>query len=147
MSCTTETPEILRAAGLRSTSARNAVVAALRHSGGHRTVEEISEWIEREVPALGTITPSTVYRTLETLEGVGLVGSVRLPSSTATFEWVGGAEAHSHLVCDRCGAEQMLPAELLEPLEASIESRTGFHPTLTHLALRGECEQCRRARD
>lgn len=138
-----DTPQLLRSAGLRSTVARNAVIAALQTLGGHRSVDELGDWIEREL-ALGALSPSTLYRTLETLEGVGLVGAIRLPSATVTFEWVGGvAHAHSHLICDRCGADQVLPAELLEPLGRSIERRTAFRPALAHLALRGECEDCR----
>jgi Fe2+ or Zn2+ uptake regulation protein len=147
MSCTTEIPLMLRAAGLRSTAARNAVVAALRHAGGHRTVEDVAQWIEREVPLLsGQLSPSTVYRTLETLEHAGLVGTVRQPGAAASFEWLGGSEqAHSHLVCDRCGAETVLPAAVLATLEQLIERRTAFHPALSHMALRGECHDCREA--
>lgn len=144
MSCTHETAPILRAAGLRSTIARNAVVAALRHASGHRSVDDIIRRIEGDMAMPGAVAASTVYRTLETLEGIGLVGSVRLPGAAVTFEWVGGAaDAHSHLVCDRCGGEQLLPADVMESLVRDIEQRTSFRPAPGHLAIRGECERCR----
>lgn len=144
MSCTNETAPLLRAAGLRSTIARNAVVTALRHARGHRTVDDIIRRIEGDMAMPGAVAASTVYRTLEKLEGIGLVGSVRLPGAPVTFEWVGSLEeAHSHLVCDRCGGEQVLPADVMEPLMRTIEQRTSFHPAPGHLAIRGECERCR----
>ena len=142
MSCTADTIELLHRAGLRATNGRAAVVTALRHAGGHRSVEELIAWIQGESGLYAALSVSTVYRTLEALEGSGLVGAVRRQGVPTTFEWMGSQESHAHLLCEQCGAEQILPAAVQRRIEGAIERSTSFQPSLGHLTIRGECASC-----
>ena len=67
MSCESETAKELRQSGRRFTVQRLKVAAALRHSGGHRTAEEIHDLVSQVEPH-ASIPLSTVYRTLGTLK-------------------------------------------------------------------------------
>lgn len=142
MSCTADTIELLHGVGLRATNGRAAVVTALRHAGGHRSVEELIDWIQGESGLYAALSVSTVYRTLEALEESGLVGAVRRQGVPTTFEWMGSHESHAHLLCEHCGAEQLLPAAVQRRIEASITRSTAFQPSLGHLTIRGECATC-----
>src|SRR6186713_2914764 len=66
----TEAGDRLRARGLRSTAQRRTVIEALATADGHVTGAELVERCRQVDPAT---TPSTVYRTLDVLEGLGLV--------------------------------------------------------------------------
>lgn len=142
MSCTADTIELLHRAGLRATNGRAAVVTALRHAGGHRSVEELIEWIHGESGLYAALSVSTVYRTLEALEETGLVGAVRRQGVATTFEWMGSQESHAHLLCERCGSELLLPASVQRRIETAIVRSTAFQPSLGHLTIRGECASC-----
>lgn len=140
MSCERDTAEELRGTGRRFTVQRLKVAAALRHSGGHRTVEEIHDLIVKAEPH-ASIPLSTVYRTLGTLKELRLVAEVDAGGRSA-YEWV-AEQPHHHLVCQRCGAEIDLDARLLEGLGAEIRAATGFDAYLDHLAIAGCCASCR----
>ncbi len=142
MSCTADSIEVLHRAGLRVTNGRAAVVTALRHAGGHRSVEELIAWMEGETGRDIALNVSTVYRTLEALEACRLVGAVRRQGAPTTFEWMGSEESHAHLLCERCGREEHLPPVVQRRIEASITRGTAFRPSLGHLTIRGVCASC-----
>jgi Fur family transcriptional regulator, ferric uptake regulator len=141
MSCERETAEGLRTRGRRFTVQRLKVAAALRHSGGHCTAEEIHEIVSREDPHAG-MPLSTVYRTLGTLKELRLVAELDA-GGRAAYEWVELEQPHHHLICQRCGAEQDLNRRLPERLCEEILAETGFEAYLDHLSLAGRCANCR----
>ena len=65
-----DVPDRFRRRGLRWTQQRRAVVDALARASGHVTAAELVERCRADDP---TTTPSTVYRTLDVLEELGLV--------------------------------------------------------------------------
>jgi Fur family ferric uptake transcriptional regulator len=140
MSCERDTAKELRETGRRFTVQRLKVAAALRHSGGHRTAEEIHELVSRAEPH-ASIPLSTVYRTLGTLKELRLVAEVDA-GGRAAYEWV-AEQPHHHLVCQQCGAEADLDARLLEGLGDEIRAATGFEAYLDHFAISGRCAGCR----
>jgi Fur family transcriptional regulator, ferric uptake regulator len=127
----------LRAAGLRSTTQRRAVLAALDELG-HATVDELAAHVQRELPDLSL---STVYRTVEALDEVGLVTHAHLHHGTPTYHRVDG-DPHVHLVCRRCGRVESLPVSVAVGLVESVVASSGFEVDVTHLALHGRCRQC-----
>ncbi len=141
MSCEGDTAEELRGTGRRFTVQRLKVAAALRHSGGHRTAEEIHELVSQAEPH-ASMPLSTVYRTLGTLKELRLVAEVDA-GGRAAYEWV-GEQPHHHLVCRQCGAETDLDARLLEGLGDEIRASTGFEPYLDHMAIAGRCAWCQK---
>lgn len=127
----------LRAAGLRSTVQRRAVLAALDELG-HATVDELAVHVQRALPDLSL---STVYRTVEALDEVGLVTHAHLRHGTPTYHRVDD-EPHVHLVCRRCHAVESLPASSAAGFVASVSEATGFQVDVSHVALHGVCGRC-----
>jgi Fur family ferric uptake transcriptional regulator len=84
---------------------------------------------------------STVYRTLELLQDIGLVTHTHFDDGVAQYH---RAEEglHQHLVCRACGSEQELDLAVLEPLGAVLNERYGFEADLAHFALVGLCRAC-----
>lgn len=94
----------LRAAGLRVTRGRLAVVEALERRGGHRTADEVA----REVAAAGGAIPrASLYHALAALVAGGVVLVADAGPGTTRYEVAG--TWHHHLVCRACGAVVDVP--------------------------------------
>ena len=127
----------LRAAGLRSTGQRRAVLAAIDELG-HATVDELAAHVQRELPDLSL---STVYRTVETLDDAGLVTHAHLHHGTPTYHRVDD-DPHVHLVCRRCKRVESQPATVAAGLVRAVREASRFEVDVTHLALHGLCATC-----
>src|SRR3954451_17278890 len=89
----------LRARGFRLTPQRELVLQAVV-SLGHATPDEIAEEVRRTASGVNI---STVYRTLELLEELGLVVHPHLGHGAPTSHAADHAD-HLHNVCRVCGA-------------------------------------------
>ena len=128
---------VLRAKGLRLTAQRQLVLEAV-HELGHATPDQVHAKVA-EVAAGVNIT--TVYRTLELLEELGLVTHAHLSHGAPTFHPVGEAQ-HVHLVCQNCAQVSELPSAFLAPLAESLDREHGFLLDIGHVALFGICAGC-----
>src|SRR4029453_1980572 len=90
---------MLRERGLRLTPQRQLILEAV-HDLGHATPESVHNAV-RERAAGVNIT--TVYRTLELLEELGLVNHTHLSHGSPTYH-AAGEDQHVHLVCRSCGS-------------------------------------------
>ena len=86
-----------REAGFRLTHQRLEIYRELAMADDHPTAEILYQRLRRKLP---TISLDTVYRTLATFEGHGLIGKVDTVESQARFEVKGAS--HHHLICRRC---------------------------------------------
>jgi Fur family ferric uptake transcriptional regulator len=128
--------EGLRGAGLRVTEARRAVCAVLAAApDDHLTAADITERIG------GPVNPSTVYRTLETLEGLGLVHHVHLGHGAGAYH-LAPISRHHHLVCERCGKTFDVPVRDLRAAISAVTEPHGFVADGTHFAIVGRCRDC-----
>lgn len=126
----------LAATGGRRTAARRAIVEVLLAGDHHTTAETIAnELTLAELP----VNVSTVYRTLETLEELGIVDHVHLDHGPTV--WHVGSVPHHHLVCVDCGRVIEVPLAELEGLRRDLRSRHRFN-LAPHYALTGTCERC-----
>lgn len=123
----------LRARGYRLTPQRRRVLEAVGELG-HGTPEEIAQRADG-------VNLSTVYRTLELLEELGLVKHTHLSHGSPSFS-VAGPSDHVHLVCRDCGGVIEVDASLLQDVERSVQAENGFAIDLGHVALFGSCRQC-----
>ncbi|HWH00662.1 MAG TPA: Fur family transcriptional regulator [Pilimelia sp.] len=137
MSTGTSLAEVLRARGLRLTAQRQLILEAV-HRLGHATPERVHAEV-REVAAGVNI--STVYRTLELLEELGLVTHTHLSHGSPTYH-PSGEDEHVHLVCRSCGEVAEFDPGLLAPLAEELRSRRGFAVDIGHVALFGLCAAC-----
>lgn len=129
----------LRAAGLRWTPQRGAVLAVLEGVEGHVTGAELVERSRRIDPET---TPSTVYRTLDVLEELGIVAHSHGREGRAEFH-VNPVADHGHLVCAGCGCTWELGPEEVRGLVDRLRSDRGFEVALEHLSIEGRCAECR----
>lgn len=131
-------PQRLRARGLRWTPQRQVLVDVLARTDGHVTGSELVERC-RELDA--ATTPSTVYRTLDVLEDLGLVRHGHGADGREEFHVLPDAE-HGHLHCQGCGATWDLGAGEADELVRSLAEGRGFHVDLSHVTIVGRCEGC-----
>jgi Fur family transcriptional regulator, ferric uptake regulator len=134
--------ELIRSHGLRRTPQRQATLEAVAAAAGHATAEEIVKRVRKKLPA---VSPSTVYRTLASLEDVGILCHAHL-GHTASVYHVGTAGLHQHLVCERCGALQEVSESLTQPFAGRLKRSYGFEANFTHFAVLGLCKDCAKKR-
>jgi Fur family ferric uptake transcriptional regulator len=122
----------LRSRGLRVTSQREQVLAAVRGLG-HATPEQISD-------SITDVDLTTVYRTLELLEEIGLVRHAHLGHGAPSYRPV--EDDHIHVVCHTCGAVVDADAAMVDELEERLYADRGFVLDRSHFTVFGRCESC-----
>ncbi|MGO8884277.1 MAG: Fur family transcriptional regulator [Streptosporangiaceae bacterium] len=132
--------DTLRASGYRVTPQRQLVLQAVTKLD-HATPEEI--FAEVRQTALG-INVSTVYRTLELLEEIGLVTHTHLGHGAPSYHLAGEAQ-HVHLVCRQCERVTPLDPAAVGPLVTALDHEQGFETDVAHLTVFGRCAECRAA--
>jgi Fur family transcriptional regulator, ferric uptake regulator len=94
----------LRASGYRVTPQRQLVLEAVTRLH-HASPEEICAEVNQTARGVNV---STVYRTLELLEQLGLVTHTHLGHGAPRYHLAAEAQ-HVHLVCRQCGRVTELP--------------------------------------
>lgn len=133
--------DTLRASGYRVTPQRQLVLEAVTRLE-HATPEEI--YAEVRQTAVG-VNLSTVYRTLELLEQIGLVTHTHLGHGAHRYHLAADAQ-HIHLVCRGCGAIIQLDPAAVSSLVQTLDADHGFEVDVGHLTVFGTCRQCRSSR-
>jgi Fur family ferric uptake transcriptional regulator len=128
----------LRRRGLRWTPQRRTVVEVLADADGHLTAAEVLERCRARDPR--TI-PSTVYRTLDVLEELGLVHHGHGADGREEFH-VRPAGRHGHLHCSVCGETWELDERRGEAVATTLRAVDGFEIDIGHVTLVGRCRQC-----
>jgi Fur family ferric uptake transcriptional regulator len=130
----------LRAGGYRVTPQRQLILEAVTELE-HATPEEIFARVRRTARGVNV---STVYRTLELLEQVGLVTHTHLGHGAPRYHLAAEAE-HVHLVCQRCDRVTEVAPSAVGSLVRSLDSDLGFETDVGHLTVFGRCADCRAA--
>ena len=125
--------------GLRMTPQRQLVLDAVRELG-HATPEQVCTQVQRGAPAVNI---TTVYRTLDLLERLGLVRHTHLGHGAPNYSE--RQHEHVHLVCHGCGSVTEIPTDLMDGLADRLDREQGFDLDVTHVALSGLCRSCREA--
>ena len=128
----------LRARGLRWTPQRRTVIEVLAGADGHVTSAELLDRCREREPA--TI-PSTVYRTLDVLEELGLVRHGHDANGHEEFH-VLPAQEHGHLHCSACGGSSEIGPEQAAAIARAIREVDGFEVDIGHVTLIGRCREC-----
>jgi len=87
---------------------------------------------------------TTVYRSLESLVGLGLVQAVDLGDGERRYELVKPGEHHHHLVCEDCRGSIHLDECLVQELEEAIKTKYGFEIRAHVLEIFGLCGECQK---
>lgn len=129
----------LRARGLRWTPQRRLLLNVLSDARGHITAAEL---IERCRAADPDTIPSTVYRTLDVLEELGLVRHGHGADGREEFHVLPETE-HGHLHCRGCGSSWEIDSPEAGSLVDALANGRGFAVDLSHLTIVGTCSECR----
>jgi Fur family transcriptional regulator, ferric uptake regulator len=128
----------VRAGGGRVTTARRAVLSALMEPpGGHLAAEDVAERVQRRHPDIHL---STIYRTLEALEELGLLAHVHLGHGPSTYHLTD--RPHHHAVCQVCGSVVEFSPDGFDELDRRLRAEHGFELDAQHFALVGRCRNC-----
>ncbi len=129
--------ERLRASGRRLTPQRELVLTAVE-TLGHATPDEVYAEVREHSSAVNL---STVYRTLEMLDEIGLIRHAHIEERTATYHSVRGHE-HFHLVCHRCKDVISVEPGRITSFRREIADEHGFTIDVGHLTIFGTCRKC-----
>ncbi len=129
--------EMIRATGLRSTSARLEVLKRLRDSANAMSHAELAD----ELVPRG-FDQATVYRNLTDLTEVGLLSRIDLGDHVWRFEYhaphASHEREHPHFVCTDCGG-----VSCLEGVSVNVAGDSGRSiREISQILLRGRCEEC-----
>lgn len=91
--------------------------------------------------SMPSVARSTIYRTLEHLEAVGMVARADVGPGPATYHLA--ADHHHHAVCDSCGAVISLPPSVFDSLRRWLDKHHGFAAHPHHVTIGGRCATCR----
>lgn len=124
----------LRAQGYRLTPQRELILGAVTRLR-HATPDEVLAEVRRTSSAVNA---STVYRTLEVLEGLGLVRHAHLSDRAPTYHAVDDHE-HFHLVCRTCQKVTSIDVAEAGDFLERLRVEHGFVADAGHLAVFGTC--------
>ena len=127
----------LRARGYRLTPQRQLVLEAV-DSLRHATPDEIAAEVRRIASGVNI---STVYRTLELLEGLELVRHAHLGHGAPSYS-VACDDDHVHLVCRDCSVVDEVPPDALMDVVQRLRDERGFEVDVGHFAVFGRCAAC-----
>ncbi len=123
----------LRAAGVRITRPRRAILAILSDAGDHPDAVEIHR---RAVAQDPSISLSTVYRTMKLLEEAGAIHRHAFAGGPARFEPAAGGH-HDHLIDLDTGDVIEFHSRRIEELQDEIARELGYDIVHHRLELYG----------
>ncbi|MBF9072287.1 Fur family transcriptional regulator [Streptacidiphilus fuscans] len=127
----------LRQRGYRLTPQRQLVLQAVDVLE-HATPEEVLTEVRRTAAGVNI---STVYRTLDLLEELGLVTHAHLGHGAPTYH-LASRDQHMHLVCRDCDNVIETDIALATPFVESLRRAHGFETDMKHFAIFGRCADC-----
>lgn len=131
--------EALRAAGYRVTIQRRLICQVLAGAQGeHLSAADI---VDRAGEPAGALDLSTVYRTLDVFEELGILHHVHLGHGPGIYH-LSERSDHHHLLCEKCGRVVDLPLDALEASFTEIIRDYQFVPDGIHFAILGRHVDC-----
>ena len=127
----------LRQHGYRLTPQRQLVLEAVE-ALEHATPDDILHQVRRTASGINI---STVYRTLELLEELGLVSHTHLGHGAPAYH-LADLHHHMHLVCRDCGSVTESDTSLAAPLVDRLRTEFDFETDVKHFAIFGRCGAC-----
>lgn len=127
--------QILEQHNIRPSIQRIEVVKYLLSNRTHPSADDLYSALQ---PAMPTLSRTTIYNVLKTLETGGVVRTLHLDEHTLHYDIA--IEPHAHCRCSRCGCIYDIPLPQLE-----LELPEGFRPGQVELTVQGLCPACRTA--
>lgn len=126
-----------REAGVKLTHQRLEILGELASRLDHPDADAIFRAVRERMP---TISLDTVYRTLRTLEGLGLIRTLGPRRDSLRFD--ANVVQHHHYVCIKCGLVRDFESEELNTLHAPPGATQFGTVTGAQVEFRGICDRC-----
>ena len=130
--------ESLKRHNLKATPQRLAVLHVLHTNTGFIEIDKIHEEVKNLLPKTGL---ATIYRTLECLEGIGLILMTQSKNGKYYYNVSGESGGHC-IVCTECNKVIELDECYLDNYLGAIEKNTGFEVQTHFLQVYGQCGEC-----
>ena len=134
---TTDAATMVRAAGLRVTRPRVAVLTAVQGLP-HASTDTLLAAVRRDLP---TVSSQAVYGVLGALTDAGLVRRIQPMGSVARYEARTG-DNHHHLVCRSCGAIVDVDCAVGEAPCLTADDDAGYAIDEAEVIYWGRCPTC-----
>ena len=128
---------MLKERGLRVTHQRLAIYEYLITSEEHPSAEEIYESLSPKIPSMS---PATVYKTLDVFVDMGLALKLGFGDDVNRYE--GNPDPHINLVCVRCKRFVDRDEDTLATIAAAVQAESGYMLILQRHELYGICPAC-----
>jgi Fur family transcriptional regulator, ferric uptake regulator len=126
--------------GYKLTRQRKAVVEVVAQTHTRLSAADVFTQAQRACPDLGL---TTVYRTLEILEQMGVIRRVHLDDGCEGFALTSAEHGH-HLICSRCQETIEFEDCNMTSLLKRVSEQTGFTIEQHWLELVGLCPSCQK---
>ena len=120
------------------TAQRRLLLELLRDAEGHIDAKAL---YRRASAKDESISPATVYRTLNLFKELGLVDEMRLGRVRCYYE-IKQSQGHQHLVCQGCGRVIEFQNPHFKKLINAVQREHGFSVKKAELYLEGYCPGC-----
>ena len=120
------------------TTQRRLLLKLLQEADRHMDAKEL---YRRASAKDQSISPATVYRSLDLFKQLGLIDERRLGKVSCSYE-IKRSPEHQHLVCQGCGRVIEFESPLVQKLLDTVRRRHGFNATKVELYLEGYCQEC-----
>lgn len=121
------------------TNQRLLLLELLRDAKGHIDAKEL---YRRASIKDESISPATVYRTLNLLKELGMIDELRLGKIRCYYE-IKQSPEHQHLICKGCGKVIEIHNPHFQKLIRAVRQEHGFRVTKAELYLEGYCLRCK----
>ena len=120
------------------TAQRRLLLELLGGAEGHIDAKEL---YRRASAGDESISPATVYRSLNLFKELGLVNEMRLGKVRCYYE-IKQSPEHQHLICRGCGKVMEFQNPYFQKLIDAVQRERGFKVTKAELYLEGYCSGC-----
>ena len=120
------------------TNQRRLLLELLRDAEGHIDAKELYRHASARDES---ISPATVYRSLNLFKELGLVDEIRLGKIRCYYE-IRQSPEHQHLICQGCGKVMEFQNPYFRKLIEAVRQEHGFKVTKAELYLEGYCPEC-----
>ena len=124
--------------GYSLTNQRRLLLELLRDAEGHIDAKEL---YRRASARDESISPATVYRSLNLFTELGLIDEMRLGGIRCYYE-IKQSPEHQHLVCRGCNKVMEFQNPHFQELINAVRQEHGFRVTKAELYLEGYCPEC-----
>lgn len=124
---------IFKTHGLKNTHQRTLIYKFLLENRIHPTVEQIYEALK---PEMSSLSKTTVYNVLKTLQEYKLVRTVPIDDTEVRYD--GYTHTHGHFKCTNCGSIHDFNIEI----NPTIKGLDGFKIEKQDYFINGLCDKC-----